>query len=212
MKHPILALALASLAPLGCGDDHSHATPPAGSPCSDSQQVSLPDCEAAGGDGFTDEACIPLDDAIRQSRAMVSSTRAVNVTAPTEMQAVPAATPFNFTWTAPTAMLPPRRPMTVGDELRRWTTFIPEAEAHCAAFMGRAYELRFKVGDTVVFRRQQSAVTFTPTTAQWTYLTNAIGTQTAELTVYTVQFVNNAISANTGPFYPTAPRRFTLMR
>lgn len=189
---------------------HDHTEVPATSPCADSQQVSLPSCEAAGGDGFSDEACIALDDAIRASRAAVNDARAPSITAPTEMQAVPRATPFTFAWTAPVAVIPARRPMTVGDELRRWVTLIPEAEAHCEPFTGRAYELRLKVGATVALRRQQSALSWTPTAAEWTYLTGAIGTQTAELTIYTASYVANQISTGAGPFYPMTARRFTV--
>lgn len=207
MKTPLLAclLFVSSLA-AGCDD---HGAPP-GSPCADSQQVSLPDCEASA--TVSDESCVPLDDAIRNNRVTTSDARAPSVMAPTEMQAVPAATPFAFAWTAPTALLPRRRAMTVGDELRRWVTLLPEAEAHCSPFTGRGYELRFKVGTTVVFRRQQTTTTWTPTAAEWTRLTSAIGAQTAELTIYTVLYTNNQINTGNGPFAPSAPRRFTLAR
>jgi hypothetical protein len=202
------SLAIASLAWVACSDDHTVV--PTTSPCADRQQVSLPNCLMTGGDGFSDEACIALDDAIRGNRATVSDTRAATLTAPTEMQAVPRATPFTFTWTAPTAMRLRRRSMTVGDELARWTTLVPEAEAHCAPFTGRAYELRIKVGAAVVYRRQQSALSWTPTAAEWTYLTGAIGTQTAELTLYVASFVTGQISSGSGPFLPMSARRFTL--
>lgn len=172
--------------------------------------MSLPACEAAGGDRFSDEACIALDDTIGRS-ATTNDTRAAAITAPTEAQAVPAGTPFTFTWSAP-AMARYRRPMTVGDELRRFVTLLPEAHAHCDPFTGRAYELRIKVGSTVVLRRQQSATTWTPTAAEWTYITNTIGAQTAELTLYTAALVGNQVSAGTGPFYAAAPRRFTVAR
>ena len=126
------------------------------------------------------------------------------------MQAVARAAPFTFTWTAPVASIPARRPMTVGDELRRWTTLVPEAEAHCDPFTGRAYELRIKAGANVLLRRQQSALSWTPSAAEWTYLTGAIGTQTAELTIYTATYVANQISTGAGPFYPMTARRFTV--
>lgn len=138
--------------------------------------------------------------------------RAPTVTAPTEAQALPAATPFTFTWNAPVALRPHHRPMTVRDELARWTTLVPEAQAHCEPFSARAYELRFKVGTSVIFRRQQSARTWTPTAAQWDYLVRTIGTQTAELTVYTASFSASQISTGAGPFYATTSRRFTIAR
>lgn len=197
-----------SLFLLAC-DDHGKG-PPAGSPCADRQQVSLPDC-SGGADGFSDESCVPLDDALTNNRATSSDSRAPSITAPTEMQAVPAATPFTFRWSAPTASRP-QRAMTVGEELRRWFTLLPEAEAHCAPFSGRAYELRFRVGSNVVFRRQQSTLSWTPTAAEWTSLTNAIGAQTAELTIYTALYTSNQIGTGNGPFVQTAARRFTVAR
>lgn len=199
--------ALPTLLLVGCTDPAP--TPPA-SPCADPQQISLPNC-ASGPDRFSDEACIALDDAIRRG-AMASDMRAPVVTAPTEGMALPAATPFTFAWDAPVALRPRARPMTVRDELARWTTLIPEAEAHCLVFSDRGYELRFKVGSTVIFRRQQAARTWTPTSSQWDYLARTIGTQTAELTVYTASFSASQIGAGAGPFYATAPRRFTIAR
>lgn len=189
---------------------HDHEEVPATSPCADRQQVSLPSCEAAGGDRFSDEACIALDDTIRRS-ATASDARAATITAPTEGQALPAAAPFTFTWAAPTMALH-RRSMTVGDELRRFVTLLPEAQAHCEPFTGRAYELRIAVGTTVVLRRQQSATSWTPTAAEWAYITNAIGARTAEITLYTAALVSNQVSAGAGPFYAAAPRRFTVAR
>ena len=194
---------------VGC-DDHGPGVP-AGSPCADLNQVSLVDCASTSG-AVTDEACVPLDDAIRNGRAMTNDARAPSVTAPTEMQSLPPATPFAFTWTAPVSLRPRYRPMTVGDELRRWVTLIPEAEAHCDAFSGRAYELRFKVGDAVVLRRQQSATSWTPSAAEWARLSTAAGTRTVELTVYTATYTSNQIGAGNGPFVQSAPRRFTLTR
>jgi hypothetical protein len=191
----------------GC---HEHEEIPATSPCADRQQVSLPACDTAGGDRFSDEACIALDDTIRRS-ASTNDARAATITAPTEGLALPAATPFTFTWSAPTMALR-RRPMTVGDELRRFVTLLPEAEAHCAPFTGRAYELRITAGGTVILRRQQSTTTWTPTAAEWAYITSTIGTRTAELTLYTATLVSNQVSAGAGPFYAAAPRRFTIAR
>lgn len=204
----LLVLLITAYVAGGCDDHGSNV--PAGSPCANSQQISLPDCNAAT--DVSDESCVPLDDAIRNNRVMANDARAPSITAPTEMQAVPAAQPFMFAWTAPTAWRPRHRPMTVGDELRRWTTLLPEAEAHCNPFTGRGYELRFTAGGTVIFRRQQSALSWTPTAAEWSRLTTAIGTQTAELTIYTAVYSNNQISTGNGPFAQSMPRRFTLAR
>ncbi len=194
---------------MALGGCHEHVTPPSGSPCSDREQVSLPTCES-GADRFSDEACIALDDTIRRG-ATTNDARAGTITAPTEAQAIPTATPFTFTWTAPTARRAPRVP-TWRDELLRLVTPLPEAHAHCDPFTGRAYELRIAVGATVILRRQQSATSWTPTAAEWAYLTRTIGTQTAQLTLYTASMVNNQITAGNGPFVPAMTRRFTLAR
>lgn len=192
----------------GCHDHES--TVPATSPCTDSQQVSLPSCETAGGDPFSDEACVAFDDAIRANRVTVSDARSATISAPAEGAAVPRATPYTFRWSVPVARAPQRRPMTVRDELARWLTWVPEAEAHCEPFAGRAYELRFTVGSNVVYRRQQSATSWTPSTAEWNYLVGAFGTGSVTLTIYTASFANSAISAGAGPFTPMAARRFTV--
>jgi hypothetical protein len=190
-------------------DDHT--TVPMGSACGDPQQISLPSCNA-GPDRFSDESCVPLDDAIRNNRTTTNDMRAATITAPTEMQRVPTATPFTFTFTAPMVFrrVPSRRPMTVADELHRLVTLVPEAHAHCDPFTGRGYELRFTVGSNVIFRRQQSATSYTPSAAEWQYLTRTIATGTAELSVYTAAFVSSQISAGAGPFVSSTPRRFML--
>lgn len=203
-----ILFALLPFALLAACDDHD-AGPPPGSPCADRQQVSLPACES-GQDAFSDEACIPFDDALRNNRQTTSDARSPSITAPTEMQAVPAATPFTFRWDAPMAWRPRARPMTVADELGRLLTLLPEAHAHCPPFNGRAYELQLRAGSALLLRRQQSATSWTPTAAEWAYLTRAIGRQTATLTIFTATFVNTQISAGSGPFTPTAARRFTV--
>jgi hypothetical protein len=100
--------------------------------------------------------------------------------------------------------------MTFADELRRWTALIPEAEAHCEPFSGRAYELRFKVNGATVFRRQQSATSWTPDAADWAILVAAGGGQSVELVVYTALFNSGVVGTGAGPFSAMASRRFTL--
>jgi hypothetical protein len=190
-----------------CG--HDDVVPPAGSACANRQVLSLPDCES-GTDRFSDEACIPFDDALTQGRATADAMRSPSVMAPTEAQSVSGAVPFVFTWTAPMARVPARRPMTVGDELWRWTSLVSTAEAHCSPFTGRAYELRLKVGQRVVMRRQQSALSWAPTMTEWTALKTAAGSNPIDLTVYTVVYTSNLLASGTGPFYASTPRRFTI--
>ncbi|MEZ4391852.1 MAG: hypothetical protein R3A48_12205 [Polyangiales bacterium] len=199
-------LLLALLVPAGCSDDHP--TAPAGSPCANPDTISLPDCDV-GSDRFSDEACTVLDDAITRGLS-TDTARAPSITAPTEDQALPAAAPFTFTWSAPTARrgLPPRRPMTWRDELARWTTLIPEAQAHCAPFSGQAYELRFVIQGQVVLRRQQSLTSYTPDASRWSYLRTQAAGRPIELRIVTARFSNNLVGA--GPFVASQPRRFTI--
>lgn len=197
---------LALLVPLGCSD--SHPSTPAGSPCANPDTISLPNCDV-GTDRFSDEACTVLDDAIARSLT-TDTARAPSITAPNEDQALPAATPFTFTWSAPTARraLPTRRPMTWRDELARWTTLIPEAQAHCAPFSGQAYELRFVVQGEVVLRRQQSLTSYTPDASRWSFLRTRAAGRPIELRIVTARFSSDLVS--TGPFVASQPRRFTI--
>ena len=201
---PLLVLGLALG---GCGHDDTPATPA----CTDPAQISLPVCAPAG-DRFSDEACTVFDDAIA-TRSSVQDARAASVTAPTEAQRLPRATPFTFAWTAPTASRrrrPAPRAMTLADELARWTTLLPSAEAHCEPFSGRAYELRFRVNGATILRRQQSATSWTPEARDWGVLVAGGGGHTVELTVYTALFNNGQIGATAGPFTPMAARTFVL--
>jgi hypothetical protein len=182
-----------SLVALGCGHDDAPVT----AACGDPTQVSLPNC-SAGSD---------------TTRASSQDARAPSVTAPTEGQRVPRAAPFTFSWTAPVAARPrlrAPRAMTLADELRRWTTLIPEAEAHCEPFSGRAYELRFRVNGATVLRRQQSATSWTPDGRDWSLIVAGATGRTVELTVYTALFNNGQIGPSAGPFTPMAARRFVL--
>ncbi len=180
--------------------------------CGDPLQLSLPDC-TGGSDRFSDEACTVLDDAI-STRAATQDARAATVTAPTEGERVPSATPYAFTWTAPVAWRPRRgepRAFTFADDLRRWTTLIPEAEAHCEPFTGRAYELRFTANGATVFRRQTSALSWTPSARDWGLITGGAGSSRAvELTIYTALFNGGTIGAGSGPFRAMTVRRFTV--
>ena len=199
------ALFAAPVAFVAC--EHDHDDPPVTGACADPTLLSLPACGTAGADPFSDEACAIFDDRITRG-ATTDAMRSATITAPTEMQSVPGATPFAFTWTAPTAWRRPSRPMNWRDELARWTTLVPEAQAHCEAFSGRAYELSFKVGTRIVLGRQQSFTTWTPDAATWTRLRTAAGTSPVELTIYAVTFNANQVSA--GPFVSGTVRRFTI--
>lgn len=200
-------LCLAIAAPVACADDHTHADA-AASACTDPNTISLPACES-GPDRYGDEACTVLDDAIGRSLT-TDTARAAAVTAPAQDQALPAAAPFTFTWSAPTARraLPPRRPMTWRDELARWTTLIPEAQAHCVPFTGQAYELRFSVGGSVILRRQQSLTSYTPDAARWSYLRTSAAGRPIELRVITARLNSNQLGQ--GPFVASEARRFTI--
>lgn len=208
------ALTLLGLAVAGC-DDHTHDADAAALACTDPAQVSLPNC-SSGSDLFSDESCTALDDGL--ARAQRDDARAPTVTAPTEAQAISATMPFTFRWEAPVAAYTPpgagpqrlARAFTWRDDLVRWTTLVPEAQAHCAPFSGRGYELQFRVGGRVVLRRQQSATSYTPGPDAWDRLRAAAGTSPVELTVYTAVFNQNTITPGNGPFAATAPRRFTF--
>lgn len=195
-------------AAVGCGHDHT----PVSSACGDPMQLSLPEC-ATGPDRFSDEACTVLDDAIN-TRASTQDARAATVTAPAENERVPAATPYAFAWTAPVALRPrlrAPRAMTLADELARWTAIVPEAQAHCEPFTGRGYELRFTVNGATVFRRQTSALTWTPVARDWGIITaGASGGRTVELTIYTALFNGGTIGTGSGPFRAMATRRFVV--
>lgn len=197
----------------GC-TDHTHGTD-AALACTDPAQISLPNC-SAGPDLFSDEACTSLDDAI--GRAQADDARAPSVTAPTEGQAVSEAAGFVFRWEAPTAAVVPwgprgprgARAFSWRDDLARWSVLVPEAQAHCVPFTGRAYELRFRVGGQVVLRRQQSATRYSPGPDAWARLRAAAGSNPVELVIVTAVFNQNAITAGNGPFVTASPRRFTL--
>lgn len=188
------------------------------SPCENPSVISLPSC-SSGVDRFSDEACAALDDRLSRGAATRDNAHAPTVTAPTEGQAIPAATPFQFRFDPPMALGPTRgvpfgapRAMTLADELSRWSTLVPEAQAHCPVFSGVGYELSFKVSGRVVLRRQQSLTAWTPDAATWTQFTTAAGSNPVELTVYAATFSSTMIPTGSGPYAPTTPRTFTFSR
>lgn len=210
----VSALLLYGLCVAGCHDEHTGGAD-AALACTDPAQVSLPNC-SAGADRFSDEACTALDDGLL--RVVRDNVRAPVVMAPTEAQAIAAATPFTFRWEAPvahrvapsTGTVRGARAFSWRDDLLRWGHLVPEAQAHCAPFSGRGYELQFRVGGRIVLRRQQSSTSYTPGPDAWERLRAAAGNDAVELTVFTAVFNQNTISPGNGPFAATAPRRFTL--
>src|SRR4051812_955581 len=68
---------------------------PTGGACGNPNLMSLPSCTSASGDRFSDEACAVFDDHITRG-VTTDAARSPSITAPTEMQALPGATPFTF--------------------------------------------------------------------------------------------------------------------
>jgi hypothetical protein len=203
---------------LGCNSAEAPDAGPPSNPCVDPTHplaVSLPSCRptdsAFSEDRFSDEACVAFDDRDTRRDLTISDARAATILAPAEGQSITRATPFTFRWSAPVTArraVPRRRAMTLGDELQRWTSLVPAAEAHCAPFSGLAYELWFRAGGRVVLRRQQSPTQWTPDANAWARLLRASGP--VELTVETATFNDSQISVGGGPFVSASPRRFTL--
>lgn len=185
----------------------------------------LPQCDR-GPDPYSDETCFALDDAESRSGATVDAMRAPALTAPTQGQALPGATPFTFRWSAATALLPTRTPSqwnvasrapspahefnsrapTVLEELSRWTTLVPEAQAHCAPFSGVGYGLDFRAGGRVILRVEQSLTEYTPGAAAWEVLRGATGP--IELRITAARFRNSVVSD--GPFESPTRVTFTI--
>ncbi|MBL8682600.1 MAG: hypothetical protein JNK05_25755 [Myxococcales bacterium] len=181
----------------------------------------LPACDR-GGDPYSDEACFALDDVESRTRATVDAMRAPTITAPTAGAALPAATPFAFQWTAPTALAPRTTPLrwrrasvtpaleartpTALDELRRWTSLVPEAHAHCAPFSGLGYGLDFRANGRVVLRVEQSATSYTPSALAWDMLRAAGGP--IEIRITAARFRNSTVSE--GPFESPTRVTFTI--
>lgn len=212
MRRTLFSAMLSLAAVAGC-HDHSENVAPA---CTNPDLVSLPNCSASGAtDLFSDEACTALDDTV--ARATPSADRAAALTEPPDNATLSAATAPTFVWEAPVARRldlgpGPRyatRPLSPRDELGRYTRLINPAEAHCAPFTGRAYELRLSVGATVVFRRQQSTTRYTLNAAEWARVRAAAGASAVTVTLYTATLNQNLISTGSGPFVAPA-RRFTV--
>ncbi|TAK32686.1 MAG: hypothetical protein EPO40_01910 [Myxococcaceae bacterium] len=202
----LAALSLPLVFAVAC-DDHTVTS----AACSDRSVISLPACPTE--DGFSDETCQSFDDRTANGQSMANDTRAPSIAAPTEGQAVAGTTPFTFQWMAPTSLrwrVPAPRALTLADEWRRWTTLVPEAQAHCPPFSGRGYDLIFRSGDQVVFRRQQSGTSWTPDAAAWARLRTAASGGALALTIQTATFSANLIPSGSGPFVQSTPRRFTI--
>jgi hypothetical protein len=90
------------------------------------------------------------------------------------------------------------------DELRRWTTLVPEAHAHCAPFSGVGYGLDFRSNGRVILRVEQSLTQYTPGALAWDALKRA--GSTIELRITAARFRNSAVSE--GPF--ESPTRVTF--
>lgn len=198
-----------------CGDGGDAAAP---SRC---LTAVLPACDR-GGDPYSDEACFALDDTESRTAATVDAMRSPTITAPTQGAALPGAMPFAFQWTAPTALAPRVTPLrwrrassaptlvartpTVLDELRRWTTLVPEAHAHCAPFSGLGYGLDFRANGRVLLRVEQSATSFTPSAIAWDMLRGVGGP--IEIRITAARFRNSAVSE--GPFESPTRVTFTI--
>lgn len=209
-----LVLAVSCTSPNPAADGGSDGGGGSG-PCSDGT-IQLLECEpddaGAVEDPFTDEACQGLDTAETRSGVMHNDMQAPAIDAPTEGQAVPGAAPFHFTWhptglsrRAPVLRAP--RAYTWRDELIRWSSLIPAAEAHCAPYGGVAFAVVFKnAAGQVVLRAETSHRDYTPTADAWTRLRAVSGT--ISMTVEAARFSNNAVTE--GPFDQTTPRHFTI--
>jgi hypothetical protein len=219
-----LALAACSTPSNRCdGGACPDATPADGAAASRCITAVLPQCDR-GGDPYSDEACFALDDAESRAPATVDAMRAPAITAPMEAESLPSATRFTFRWSAAMALLPRRTPlrwasvsssdssaplaraMTFREELARWTTLVPEAQAHCAPFSGIGYGLDFRANGRVILRVEQSLTEYTPTPLAWDALRAAGGP--IEIRITAARFRNSAVSE--GPFESPTRRTFTI--
>ena len=182
-------------------------------PCHDGTIV-LGECNPDMGmmnDRYTDEACEGLDTAEARMAPTASDAQAPAVDAPTEGQALPSATPFTFSW-HPQGLAfriepaPATRAFRWSDDITRWQTLLPAAEAHCAPFGGVAYALIFKAGGQTVLRAETANTTFTPDADAWTRLRNAHGT--LSLDIEAARFSGNAVTE--GPVITATARTFTI--
>ncbi|MDP3277113.1 MAG: hypothetical protein Q8Q09_18115 [Deltaproteobacteria bacterium] len=191
-------------------------------PASRCYLAALPACEG-GNDRYSDEACLSLDDRETRVPAVRDATRAPIVLSPTQNEALPAATAPTFRWsvvlasrlrdraapqiawlsTAPR----PARAMTFTEELSRWLTLIPEAQAHCAPFSGVGYGVDFISAGRVLLRVEQSRTEYTPTSAAWAQLRAATGP--IEMRITAARFRNNEVTE--GPYESVERRTFTIV-
>jgi hypothetical protein len=182
-------------------------------PCQNGDIVLL-ECEPVDGstpDRYTDEACEALDTAESRMAPTPSDSQAPAIDAPAEGAALPSATPFTFTW-HPQGLAyriqpaPSQRGFEWRDDLARWSTLLPAAEAHCAPFGGVAYALVFRANNQQLLRVETANTSWTPEGDAWTRLRAAVGT--ISLTIEAARFASNAVTE--GPVVSVTPRTFTI--
>jgi hypothetical protein len=182
-------------------------------PCHDGTIVLL-ECEPVDGsiaDRFTDEACAALDTAETRMTPTPSDSQAPAIDAPTEGATLPNASPFTFTWHPQGFAFriepsPAFRAFEWRDDVARWTTLLPAAEAHCAPFGGVAYALVFRADNQQILRLETANTSWTPEDADWTRLRAARGT--ISLSIEAARFSNNEVTE--GPVVSATPRTFTI--
>jgi hypothetical protein len=178
-------------------------------PCHDGTIVLL-GCEPVDGstpDRYTDEACEGLDTAESRAAAMASDAQAPAIDAPMEGETLPNATPYTFRWHPQGLARAPRvRPFEWRDDLARWTTLLPAADAHCAPFGGVAYALVFGAGGQPLLRVETANTSYTPDADAWTRLRAARGA--ISLNIEVARFASNAVTE--GPFVTATARTFTI--
>jgi hypothetical protein len=202
----------------GGGTQDAGADVQANAACTDGT-IQLGECEAVDGappaETFTDEACQGLDTAETRHAPVADATRAPVIDAPTEAQALPAATPFTFAWhpspafslRAPERGSPRARTLGFADRVRQLFTLLPAAEAHCPAFGGIGYAVIFTASNgQVLLRAETAARSYTPSAQAWMRLTAARGT--ISMTVEAARFANNDVTD--GPVVQATPRTFTI--
>lgn len=173
---------------IACDDDHDEAA--------HSHAGSAGVAGSAGGSGIDIEALVyegEVTDEAAQSAlgvaATVNDSKASVLSAPTEGQALPGATPFTFTWNAATAQRT-RLPSWLGPER--------SAHAHGDPFTGVAYVLTFTAGGAFVAGVATDKTSYTPDEAAWGKLKAAGGPIVATLTVARME--NNLVATGGGPY------------
>lgn len=180
---------------IACSDDHdddSHSH--AGASGSGGSAVNVDDLLYEG--EVTDEAA----ESILGVAAQTDSSKAATISAPTEGAALPAATPFAFTWNASTA----RRTV-----LPAWLGPERSAHAHGDPFTGVAYLLTFSTASTpALVRVVTDKTTYTPTDAVWSALKGAGGPIT--LSIIAARIENNLLVNGGGPYTAGKGVSFTI--